>query len=315
MKEIQVPRSLPVLILGLVAAALVAGACGDDAGDAAPDNGDRLLVVTTIAPVEALTREVGDGYADVRGIVPAGADAHDFEPLASDLRAVEAADLILRHGVGLDDWLDDTLGASDAPVVTVTEGIELQPPALQHDDDARDDELDPHVWHDPERAKQMVDNIAAALAGADPINAEAYRANAAAYKDTLDRTRDEVQSIIDEIPFENRRMVTNHDAFGYFADAFGLTIVGAVIPGATTEAEPSAGETAELLETIEREGVRAIFAESSVNSDLARTLAEDAGITIVDDLYGDALGEPGSGAETVHGMLLANARKIAGALR
>jgi ABC-type Zn uptake system ZnuABC Zn-binding protein ZnuA len=88
-----------------------------------------------------------------------------------------------------------------------------------------------------------------------------------------------------------------------------------VIPGTTTEAEASAGETAELLETIEREGVKAIFAESSVNADLATTLAEDAGVTIVDDLYGDSLGDDGSGAETVHGMLLANARKIADALK
>jgi ABC-type Zn uptake system ZnuABC Zn-binding protein ZnuA len=109
--------------------------------------------------------------------------------------------------------------------------------------------------------------------------------------------------------------VTNHDAFGYFARAFGLEIVGAVIPSTTTEAEPSAGDTAALLDTIEREGVKAIFAESSVNPQLARTLADDAGIEIVDDLYGDSLGEPGSGAETVHEMLLANARKIADALK
>ena len=109
--------------------------------------------------------------------------------------------------------------------------------------------------------------------------------------------------------------MTNHDALSYFATAFGLQVVGAVIPSISTNAEPSAKDTADLLETINREHVKAIFAESSVNPRLATTLARDAGITIVDDLYGDSLGEPGSDAATVDGMLLANARKIADALK
>jgi ABC-type Zn uptake system ZnuABC Zn-binding protein ZnuA len=142
-----------------------------------------------------------------------------------------------------------------------------------------------------------------------------YDGNALAYKAKLDSTKAQVQSIIDSIPAENRKLVTNHDAFGYFADAFGLEVVGAVIPSVSTNAEASAKDTAELLDTIRREHVKAIFAESSVNPKLARSLAQDAGVTIVDDLYGDSLGQPGSGADTVDGMLLANARKIAEALR
>jgi ABC-type Zn uptake system ZnuABC Zn-binding protein ZnuA len=124
-----------------------------------------------------------------------------------------------------------------------------------------------------------------------------------------------VQSIINEIPPDNRKLVTNHDALGYFARAFGLQVVGAVIPSVSTEAEPSAQETAALLDTISREHVKAIFAESSVNPKLATTLANDAGVKIVDDLYGDSLGEPGSGADTVDGMLVTNAHKIADALK
>jgi ABC-type Zn uptake system ZnuABC Zn-binding protein ZnuA len=124
-----------------------------------------------------------------------------------------------------------------------------------------------------------------------------------------------VQAIIDEIPEESRKLVTNHDAFGYFADAFGLEVVGSVIPSTTTESEPSAEDTASLLDTIERERVKAIFAESSVSAGLATQLANDAGVAIVDDLYGDSLGEEGSGAETIDGMLLANARNIADALK
>jgi ABC-type Zn uptake system ZnuABC Zn-binding protein ZnuA len=317
---------LRIALIAAVASSLVGVACGGgdtESGAETPPSGDgdTISVVATTTQIEALTREVAGDRVELRGILPAGADAHEFEPTASDLVAIEQADLVLRHGIGLDDWLDDTIEqGSDATVVTITEGIEVHEPALEHEDEAGgehegEEGLDPHVWHDPERAKVMVTNIALALREADPDNAGAYDANAAVYSEKLDATKAEIQALIDEIPAENRKLVTNHDAFGYFADAFGLEIVGAVIPSTSTEAEPSAEETAALLDTIEREGVKAIFAESSVNPDLARTLADDAGVTIVDDLYGDSLGDAGSGAETVDGMLLANARKIAEALK
>ena len=308
--------------LALMLAALVA-ACGDDGDPLTGSTGGKLRVVATTVQIEALAREVGDDLIELHGVVPAGADSHEFEPTASDLAAIEDADLILRHGIELDGWLDGTLSAArNAAVSVVTTGISLQRGEAQHhgDDVEEEDELgaeaaDPHVWLDPDNAKVMVRNIEAALVAADPDNREAYEANSSAYQATLDETRAQVQAIIDEIPAADRKLVTNHDAFGYFARAFGLEVVGAVIPSVSTEAEPSAAETAELLDTIATEGVKAIFAESSVNPDLARTLASDAGILIVDDLYGDSLGEPGSGAETVHGMLLFNARKVADALK
>jgi zinc/manganese transport system substrate-binding protein len=294
------------VILSITSVALFA-ACGDD-DDASTDKPD---VVATTVQITALTREVAGDKIDLTGIIPAGADAHEFEPTASHLTAIEGADLILRHGIGLDEWLDDTISANDdAEVVTVTEGI--SPRKGEEDGEEVDD---PHVWHDPANDKLMVDNIAAALVLVDPNNKKTYEDNATAYKEKLDETREQVQAIIDEIPEGERKLVTNHDAFGYFAEAFGLEIVGAVIPAISTDVEPSAQETAELLDTIEREGVKAIFAESSVNADLAAQLASDANVQIVDDLYGDSLGEPGSGADAVDGMLLANARKIADALK
>jgi zinc/manganese transport system substrate-binding protein/manganese/iron transport system substrate-binding protein len=161
----------------------------------------------------------------------------------------------------------------------------------------------------------MVDNIAAALGRADPVHQATYVAQARAYKTRLDDARAKVQAIIHEVPPASRKLVTDHDALGYFARAFGLKIVGAVIPGVSTQAEPSAGDVAKLLETIKKEKVRAIFAESGANPKVAAALAKEAGVTIVDDLYGDSLGAPGSGAETVEGMWLANARKIADALK
>ncbi len=300
-----------VLILSIAAMA-----CGDDE-DMGDSGNSRLKVVATTVQITALTQEVGGDLIELHGIIPAGTDSHEFEPTAGDLRAIEEADVILKNGIGLDDWIDDTLGASEAEPVTVTAGIEtIEGGLADHEEEAEDEHTqDPHVWQDPANAQIMVDNIAATLSDADPENADAYEANAEAYNTTLEETRNEVQAIIDEISREDRKLVTNHDAFGYFASAFSLEVVGAVIPSLTTGAEASAEDTAALLETIERENVKAIFAESSVNSGLARTLADDANVTIVDDLYGDSLGEQGSGAETVHGMLLANARKIADALK
>ena len=309
-------RIVPMAALLLVAAQVLA-ACGGDSKSAAtpvgrtPTRATKLNVVATTVQITALTKEVGGDKIQLKGLIPAGADAHAFEPVPSDLAAIEGASLVLRHGIGLDNWLDGTLNAgAKATVVTVTRGI-----APRKSEEGGETVDDPHVWHDPDNDKIMVDNINAALDAADPTNSATYDANAKAYKQKLDDTKARVQVIINEIPVGNRKLVTNHDAFGYFAQAFGLTIVGAVIPSVSTEAEPSAQDTAALLDTIAREKVKAIFAESSVNPKLATQLADDAHVKIVDDLYGDSLGEPGSDAGTVDGMLLANARKIADALK
>jgi ABC-type Zn uptake system ZnuABC Zn-binding protein ZnuA len=276
-----------------------------------PAAADRLRVVATTVQITALTKAIAGNAIDLTGLVPAGADPHEFEPRASDLVAVEGADLILRHGVGLDDWLDKTLKAGKkAKLVTVTAGIRLR----KETEDGKVVE-DPHVWHDPVNAKKMVDTIVAALDRADPAHKPTYDANGVAYTKRLDAAAAQVRAILGEIPPANRKLVTNHDAFGYFAKAFGLKIVGAVIPSVSTQAEPSAADIAKLLETIKREKVKAIFAESDVNPKLATTLAKEAGVKIVADLHGDSLGQPGSGAETVEGMWLANARKIADALK
>ena len=272
---------------------------------------ERAKVVATTVQITALTTAVAGDLIELKGLIPAGADPHEYEPRASDLVALEGAALILRHGIGLDDWLDRTLKAGKrATIVTVTRGVRLQ----KGEEDGKPVD-DPHVWHDPANVKKMVDNITAALGRIDPAHKTAYDANATGYKKRLDEARTQVQAILNEVPPGGRKLVTNHDALGYFAKAFGLKIVGAIIPSVSTQAEPSAGETAKLLQTIRREKVKAIFAESNVNPKLAETLAKEAGVKIVEDLYGDSLGPAGSGAETVEGMWLANARKIADALK
>jgi ABC-type Zn uptake system ZnuABC Zn-binding protein ZnuA len=310
-------RSLAPWKIGLALACTVSllatlgcrGGGNDTPATLAP--GAKLKVVATTVQITALAKEVGGSNIELRGIIPAGADAHEFEPSASDLAAIENGNIILRNGLGLDDWLNDSLKAGKkARTVVVTKGIKVR----TSDEDGQKVD-DPHVWHDPDNVKIMVRDIADALATADPTHKADFESGSATYQRKLDETKAQIQAIINQIPADKRKLVTNHDALGYFANAFGLKIVGAVIPSVTTEAEPSASDTAALLNTIKKEKVKAIFAESSVNPRLARTLASDAGVKIVDDLYGDSLGQPGSGAETVDGMLLVNARKIADGLK
>ncbi|MCC7363878.1 MAG: zinc ABC transporter substrate-binding protein [Dehalococcoidia bacterium] len=310
---------LRLLFLALVAGALglALAACGGDDDDDGDDDGGsgKTRVVATVAPVAALAREVGGDLIELHTLVGPGVDPHDYELKSDDRKRLDGADVVLRNGLGLDDFLSDAI--DDDKAVTVTEGIE--PRHAGHDageEDGHDHgDEDPHAWHNPQFAARMVDNIAAALAEADSANAEQYRANAAAYRATLEAADREIRALIDGIPEANRKMVTNHDAFGYFIEYYGLEFVGAVIPSLTTSAEPSVKDIAELTDLIESEGVKAIFAESSIDPKVAEQIAQDTGVKIVDDLYGDSLGEPGSGADTVHGMLLANARTIAEALQ
>lgn len=298
------PHPARVLALLAVTAALFAAGCRNDTEE---DDG-RLRVVATIAPVGALTQAVAGDTVRLDVLVRAGVDPHEYELKTGDARAVAKAHLILRNGLGADAFLDKALKDSKATVVTLTDGM-----ALRLEDGVAS--RDPHVWHDPRNGIAMVDTIVKALSAADPVHAAAFEANGRAYQERLRDVDREVQAIIDTIPPANRKMVTDHEAFGYFAARYGLTVVGSVIPGASTGVEPSAGEIAALVETVRREGVRAIFAESSVDPKVARRVAEETGVKVVDDLYGDSLGSPGSGADTIDGMLLSNAKKIADALR
>lgn len=321
-------------IIALVTCALLLTACADD-GDNASGGGagsnDALRVVATTSQVGAITREVAGDVVEVMVLLGPGVDPHDYEPTAQEVAAIGESPLVLRNGLGLDDFLDSAIESSGSvQVVTVTDGVELRPAGEdehadeeddEHADDASDEhaddehgEFDPHVWHDPANVKVMIANITEALASAFPDHADAFRANGTAYQERMDEVDAEIRVLIDSIPEQNRKVVSSHDSFGYFLDRYGLEFIGAVIP-TSPGAEASARDIAELQETIEAENVRAIFAETSVDPTIAEQIASDTGISIVDDLYGDTLGPEGSGAETVDGMLLHNARRITEALR
>lgn len=271
-----------------------------------------LAVVATTGILADLVRQVGGPRVEVRSILPANADPHDFEPAPEDVVAIEAAGLVVRHGLRLDDWADGLIesAGTEAPVVIATVGVATL--ASDEDDFA---EGDPHVWFDPTRVDVMTATIAAALIALDPDGAATYDARLAAYQAELTRLDDAIRAAVATIPPERRNLVTNHDALAYYADRYGLRIVGTVIPSLDTSAEPAAAEIADLLDVIEREHVPAIFAENTANPELVEELAAQADIRIVDDLYTDGLGDPGSGADTYLGLLRTDTILIVEALR
>jgi len=297
-------NALLVLLVGGVVA--TAAACGG----ASTSTGGKPTVVATTQQIGALTRAIAGDRMSVTTLIGPGVDPHDYEASPNDIKRLGSASLILKNGIGLDSHLDKAIEGSGAKrVVTVTAGIVPLKGASGTGDD------DPHVWHDPDNAKIMADNIATALAGADPANAGFYRQQADAQKQRLDDADRTIKELIGTLAPGNRKVVTDHDAFGYFIKHFGLQFVGAVIPGVSTQGEASAQQLAALENLIRREQVRAIFAENSLDPKVSRQIAGDTGVKIVTDLYGDSLGKPGSGADTIEGMLVSNATKIVEALK
>ena len=311
-----------LLSLSLALIALAAAACGGS-----DEAGDGIRVVATTTHIGALTREVAGDNVRLTVLLRAGADAHNFEPSPQDVVTLNRADLVFMHGIGLDDWMEGVIEGADSgeKVRVVTEGVDVWQHGEEpgdhddghdhdHDHDHDHEEGDPHVWHDPANVKVMVQNIATALAEADPDNAATYEANAARYASRLDEVDAEIRALFADIPAENRKVVTNHESLGYFIRAYDLEFVGAVIPGGGGGSQPSAQDLAALNDLIRDEGVRAILAEAEIDPRVAEQLARDTGVQVVTGLYADSLGEEGSGADTVDGMLLSNARKIAEAL-
>ena len=296
-----------LIIAGLTAltatAALLSG-CG--ATDGEDGSGGRVRVVATTMQVADFARQVGGDRVEVTGILDAGAEPHEYEPTPSDAEAVADADLVVANGANLDDWLGDLLdqAGAEVPRVEAARGVTLLPTEEEGFPG------DPHVWHDPRAAARMVDNVAGGLSRADPGGQDAYRRRAANYRRRLDGMAATIRRDFTAIPPEQRNLVTSHDAFGYFARAYDVNVVGSVLPAVTTDAEPSAQQIKALVDEVRARGVRTIFTERAVEPRLEQRVAEEAGARISTSLYADALGPPGSSTAGFVEAEIANARAM-----
>lgn len=290
-------------VISFVACALTlaATACGPSESDAS------LQIAATTPPVADLVRAVAGDRAAVTALLPLNADPHDYEPRPSDARALAEADAIFRSGGDLDAWTGEFVegAGADAPVLDLIDSVTTIEAG---------DGTDPHWWHDPRNAVEAVGTIRDELSDIDPSGDAVYERNAAAYSARITRLDELIAECIGRIPAERRRLVTSHDALGYFAERYGLEVVGSTIPALTTQAQPSAGETAELIDLIRDRKVRAVFPEAGVGTRLERAIARETGARVGDELYSDTLGPEGSPGDTYLGALAANARRIAAGL-
>ncbi|MDQ5822825.1 MAG: metal ABC transporter substrate-binding protein [Chloroflexota bacterium] len=310
-------RTLAVLSL-IVLAACDTGTPGSSTPPANTAPASGLNVIATTTQIRSMTEAVLGEHGSVRSILTPGADAHEFEPKPGDVQAISESDLVLKNGLGVDDWIDKLIenAGGERPLVTVTEGVLLREGGEEEGEAGGEHgAFDPHVWLNVSNAITMTANIRDALIGADPANEAAYKANADTYTATLRDLDQYIKGQIATIPAEDRKMVTNHDAFGYYIEAYGLTFVGSLIPSMSTGAQPSAQDVAELIRKIKSEKVKAIFLESSINPSLAQQIGGDAGVKVVDTLYGDSLGAEGSPGATYEGMMRYNTDTIVAALK
>jgi len=278
-------RTIPICrtAAALLGSALTLAACGGD-GEPGAESGatagggskEKLAVVATTMQLQDFARQVGGDRIEVTGILDADAEPHEYEPRPSDADAVSEAEVVVENGANLDEWLDDLLAnaGAEATRVDASQGIELLPT------DEEGFPGDPHVWHDPENAKRMVDTVAAGLADADPEGASTFRRNAEAYKGRLDEMAATIRREFSAVPAAERDIVTTHDALGYFARAYDVNVVGAVLPSVTTESEASGRQVRELVEAIREQDVAAIFTEAGVDPKLERQIAREAGAEV-----------------------------------
>ena len=341
------PAAAVALVLLLAACsdggATTATSAGSEAAEAPAEGGVTVVATTSILGDIASTVVGEDGSVEV--LLPIGADPHAFSPSAQQATALREADLVVANGLDLEEGLISALESAEEDGVTVfhatdhvdlidyvevegahsedehadeehseehSEDDEHADEAHGEDEDGHGDE-DPHVWFDPARMADVAGALGEELTAIDPDAGFADRA--AALADDLEALDDEIEAMLADIPEDERVLVTNHEVLGYFADAYGFDVVGTIIPGGTTLAEPSAADLEDIIEVVTETGTRAIIAESTNPSRLAEVVAEEVGADVqVVELFTESLSDPDGEAGTYIDMMRVNATRIAEAL-
>lgn len=308
-------------------AALLAAGCAAPTPPA--ESTPALQIVATTSIVADVVQQIGGEHVAVSVLLPLGADPHTYEPAPQDLARVSDAALVFASGAGLEEFLEKLIANAGAQerLVLVSEGIELKDFGVEEhaeeEGEARAEEQgekdehqdgDPHTWVDPNNVKAWVENIRARLSQADPANAALYQANADAYLAELDQLDAWIREQIAQIPPENRKIVTDHQVFGYFAERYGLEQVGAIIPGYSTAAAPSAQEVAAIEDAIRDLGVKAVFVGETIAPTLAQRVAEDTGVQLV-FVYHGSLSAPDGAAPTYLEYMRYNVNAMVAALK
>jgi ABC-type Zn uptake system ZnuABC Zn-binding protein ZnuA len=317
--RLGLPIGATVLVLALLVGACGGrpGATGAPGGSALPSAApDAVNVVATTTVFADLVRQAGGAAVRVTSLVPAGGDPHTYAPTPSDVRSLAGADLVVMNGLGVDEWLKPLLAEAKRPLSAL---VELGPdqPGVTYLVGAEGAatgnaaSVNPHLWLNVAYAELYVKRIVTALQVAAPTKKAALQASGDAYLARLAALDASIRAEVATIPAANRKLVSYHDAFPYFAAAYGLTIVGTVV--ASPGQDPSAGQVVALIDAIRASGVKAIFSEAQFNPKVEQQLAAEAGVTVVSNLYNDALGPPP--LDTYEAIMRWNADRVVEALR
>jgi ABC-type Zn uptake system ZnuABC Zn-binding protein ZnuA len=299
---------------------MLLASCGNNTS---ATSSDGLQVVASTTIVGDVVARVGGNLINLTVLFPSGTDPHTFEPRPQDIAAISDADVVVIHGLDLEETLESTLASNvNGILVHAADGVEVLAFAKdEHEDEDHEAEDeheheggDPHTWTNPNNVMVWTQNIASALSEADSANATTYQANAEAYIDELRELDTWIRAKVKIVPAENRELVTDHATFRYFADEYGFEQVGLVVAASSTNAAPSAKELAELIDAIQEHNVPAIFVGTTVNPALAEQVAEDTGAQVV-FLYTGSLSESGGEADSYLAFMKYNVDAIVEALK
>jgi ABC-type Zn uptake system ZnuABC Zn-binding protein ZnuA/ABC-type Mn2+/Zn2+ transport system permease subunit len=298
-------RTRGLALAGAVGAVLLIAGCGGSGSDSG-----KVSVVATTTQIGDFVHEVGGDHVDVHQILAPNTDPHDYEPRPDDVTDTADAKIVFENGDNLDAWMGKVVddSGSDAKVVDLGAGVPVKLPGESSGPEAS--QYDPHWWHDPRNAEAAVREIAAQLSAVDPQDKAAFTASAAAYEAKLKALDSGIAHCFDSVAAADRKLVTDHDAFNYFANRYGIQVIGAVIPSQTTQAQPNAQDLSNLADLVRSQGVKAIFPESSLSPKLAEAIASQTGAQVGKELYGDTLGPEGSSGDTYLKMETANANAM-----
>jgi len=271
---------------------------------------EKLKVVATFSILADFVKNVGGERVAVSALVGPNGDAHVYQPTPGDAKTLGDAKVVVTNGLGFEGWINRLVKASGtkAPMIVATKGIK---PRKAEDDHGHGD-ADPHAWQSVANAKRYVENIRDALIAADPAAKDVYEANAAAYAAKLDALDAEVKAAIEKIPADRRRIITTHDAFGYFAAAYGVSFIAP--QGVSTESEVSAKDVAKIITQIRKQRIPAVFLENVTDDRLLKRIGAESGARIGGTLYSDALTDGQGAAPSYLDMMRHNVRQLAQAL-
>lgn len=271
-----------------------------------PVRAAQLEVVTSFSILADIARQVGGDLVAVSSVIGPDEDAHGYQPRPSDARMLGDADLVIANGLGFDTWIERLARSAGfaGTVVIAGAGFDTLDDSGGHDHGHDHGPSDPHAWQDVANVRHYAQNIARALEQLDPTNAPAYRDNVAAYDRALLALDADIRSALATLPEAQRKLVTSHDAFGYFGKAYGITVIGAA--GISDQSEPSAAGIARLIRQLRRENIPAVFVENINDPRLIERIAQEGGARLGGKLYSDALSGPDGPASTYIAMMRHN---------